>query len=83
VTLRAQDEMSYGAVMRTALLLLVASFGLVACSSDDTTTSSSSQSFKCCVNGVYYDCKTQDDMKTCGTSTMKCPADPSKNDQCK
>jgi len=69
--------------MRSLTILAVMTAALVACSSDDTTTSSSSQTYKCCVNGAYYDCKTQDDMKTCGTTSMTCPADPSKNDQCK
>lgn len=71
--------------LRLALLALalsaVSAISSMGCSSESST--SSSQSFKCCVNGTYYDCKTEDQMKTCGTSTMSCPADSSKNDLCK
>ena len=71
-------------IAHSALVALVlASAALGGCSSETTTTSSSSQSFKCCVNGTYYDCKTEEQMKTCGTRTMTCPSDSSKNDQCK
>lgn len=58
---------------------VVALFALAACTSD---TSSSEQSFKCCVNKAYYDCATQDDMRTCATTKMTCPRDSSRDDQC-
>lgn len=62
-----------------AALVLAALPALGACTSD---TSSSEQSFKCCVNKAYYDCATQEDMRTCATSKMTCPRDSSRDDQC-
>ena len=62
-------------VLLPAVLALVA----IACSSESST----SKSFKCCINGAYYSCNTDEEQRSCGTQNMKCPRDSAKDGECK
>ena len=69
--------------MKTAF---ASSFALVAvlaaCGSE--SSSSSTSSFKCCVNGAYYDCTTQEAMSHCAANDMAqfCPRKASDDAKC-
>jgi len=69
-------------------LLVVVGASSIACGFEDDdngttfTESSSSSSFKCCVNGRYYDCANSEEFQTCGETFTECSRDSSQDDLC-
>ena len=56
------------------------SFAAVGCGN---STSTSSSSYKCCLNGAYYECEDQEEFETCTlTGDNKCDRAPAKDDEC-
>jgi hypothetical protein len=42
-----------------------------------------SESFRCCINGAFYDCSNQEEFETCGAMDTKCTRAPTRDAECK
>ena len=61
----------------------ICAISTLACGFDDE--SSSSESFRCCLNGAFYDCDSSEELATCSLTSdepIQCSRDSSRDDEC-